>query len=63
MLWWFYAQGMLKLAIILLVIWAALSVFGFVMKGLLWLGVVCLVLFVITAIWGFIAGRGSGTRV
>lgn len=53
---------MLKFAIILLIIWAALSVFGFVMKGLMWLGIVCLVLFVITAIWGFISGR-SGTRV
>jgi len=54
---------MLKLAIFLLIVWAALSVLGFVVKGLMWLGIVCLILFAITAVWGFISGRGSGTRV
>lgn len=53
---------MLKLAIVLLLLWAALSIFGFVMKGLMWLGIVCLILFVITAIWGFISGRSNANR-
>jgi len=56
-------NNMLKLAIFLLIVWAALSVLGFVVKGLMWLGIVCLILFAITAVWGFISGRGSGTRV
>ena len=43
--------------IVLLIIWAALSIVGFVVKGLLWLAFIGLILFVITLIVGFIRGR------
>lgn len=40
--------------IILLVIWAVLSVVGFAIKGLIWLAIIGLILFVGTIIFGMI---------
>ena len=45
---------MLKILLVLLVIWLALSVIGFVVKSLLWLGLIALALFVITSIVGYV---------
>ena len=46
--------------IILLIVWALLSVLGFVVKGLLWLAVLGIVLFLVTLVVGFIRqGRNS----
>lgn len=50
---------MWTLIVILLVVWAALAVAGFVVKGLLWLALIGIILFVVTAIVGFIRGRAS----
>jgi len=49
-----------KLIVVLLVLWLALSVIGFVVKGLLWLAVIGLVLVVVT---GVIGARRGNTRV
>ncbi|GAA1523424.1 hypothetical protein GCM10009803_00600 [Microbacterium ginsengiterrae] len=43
--------------IILLVVWAVLSVVGFAIKGLLWLAVIGIILFVGTIIFGMIRNR------
>ncbi|WP_166741555.1 hypothetical protein [Cumulibacter soli] len=43
---------MLTFILVLLIIWAAISVIGFVVKGLLWLAIIGLVLFVGTALYG-----------
>jgi len=40
--------------VILLVVWAVLSIVGFVFEGLLWLAIIGIVLFVGTLIFGFI---------
>ncbi|MCI1020322.1 hypothetical protein HWD99_16980 [Microbacterium sp. C5A9] len=47
------------LLILLLVVWACLSVFGFLVEGLLWLAVVGIVLFVATAVVGLLRGRAA----
>lgn len=46
--------NMWTVLIILLVIWAVLSVVGFAIKGLIWLAVIGLILFVGTIIFGMI---------
>jgi LPXTG-motif cell wall-anchored protein len=46
--------GVMGLIVLLLVIWIALSVLGFVIKGLVWLAIIGLVLFVATAAFGFL---------
>jgi hypothetical protein len=46
------------LIVLLLVIWLALSVLGFVIKGLVWLAIVGIVLFLVTGAWGFLR-RGA----
>lgn len=51
---------MLGIVVLLLVVWAALAVLGFLIKGLLWLAVIAIGLFVITGIIG--AARRSVTR-
>jgi hypothetical protein len=51
---------MWTVVVILLVLWAILSVVGFVFEGLLWLAVIGLILFVGTLIVGFIRQRASG---
>lgn len=48
--------------IILLVVWAVLSVVGFAIKGLLWLAVIGIILFVGTLIFGFIRNRARHQR-
>ena len=48
---------MIALILILLLIWVAFGVVGFVVKGLLWLAIIGIVLFVITAIVGAVRGR------
>ncbi|WP_164479162.1 hypothetical protein [Nakamurella antarctica] len=45
------------LIVVLLVIWLAFAVLGFVIKGLVWLAIIGLVLFVATSIWGFVKGK------
>lgn len=45
---------MWTLLIILLVIWAGVSVLGFVVKGLFWLAIVGIILFVGTVIFGML---------
>lgn len=52
---------MVGVVIFLLILWAALSIFGFVVEGLFWLAIVGLVLFVVTGIFGWFR-RGAGTR-
>ncbi|SEI02455.1 hypothetical protein SAMN04515692_11072 [Leifsonia sp. CL147] len=49
---------MIALIVILLVIWAVLAIFGFVIKGLLWLAILGIVFFIITAIVGWMR-RGA----
>lgn len=51
---------MVTFLIVLLVIWAAAAIAGFVVKGLLWLGFVGLILFLVTAGWLYFKGRQSG---
>ncbi|HET8588616.1 MAG TPA: hypothetical protein VFM01_03215 [Nakamurella sp.] len=48
---------MIALILILLLLWVALGVIGFVVKGLVWLAIIGIVLFVITGIVGFFRGR------
>ena len=49
--------AVLRVVAVLLVLWLALTVVGFVVKSLLWLAVVGLVLFVGTAAYGAIRRR------
>lgn len=42
---------------ILLIIWLAVSILGFVLEGLFWLAIIGIVLFVATAIVGAVRGR------
>jgi hypothetical protein len=51
---------MWTLLIILLVIWAGISILGFVVEGLFWLAIVGLVLFAGTVIFGML--RRGRTR-
>jgi len=46
--------NMWTVLVILLVVWAVLSIVGFVFEGLLWLAIIGIVLFVGTLIFGFI---------
>ncbi len=52
---------MWALLIILLVVWAGLAVFGFVIKGLLWLAVLGIVLFLATLVIGMLR-RTAATK-
>ncbi|WP_217180266.1 hypothetical protein [Streptomyces sp. AC495_CC817] len=52
---------MWTLLIILLIMWAGVSVLGFAVKGLFWLAIIGIVLFVGTAVFGMLR-RGSTTR-
>lgn len=45
--------------VILLIIWAVLSVVGFALKGLLWLGAIGVVLFLGTIVFGVVKQRTS----
>ena len=46
--------------VLLLVIWLALSVVGFVVKGLVWLAVIGLILFLGTAAIGYVRRKSVG---
>ncbi len=48
---------MIAFILLLLLIWVALGVVGFVIKGLVWLAIIGIVLFVITGIVGLVRGR------
>lgn len=52
---------MWTLLIILLIVWAGLSVLGFAVKGLLWLAIIGIVLFIATVVFGMMR-RGKTTR-
>jgi len=52
---------MIAFIIILLVVWALLAVFGFVIKGLFWLAIIGILLFIITGIIGYIR-RNIGNK-
>lgn len=46
--------GMWTVVVILLVVWAVLSIVGFVFHGLLWLALIGIVLFVGTLVFGLV---------
>ncbi|MBS3182547.1 MULTISPECIES: hypothetical protein [Leucobacter] len=50
-------RNLWTVVVILLVLWAILSVIGFVFKGLLWLAIIGIILFLGTLIVGTIKGR------
>jgi len=50
---------MLAIIGILLIIWLAVAVLGFVVKSLLWLGIIGGVLFLATAAYGAIKGKST----
>ena len=49
----------MQIIIVLLVLWAILSVVGFALKGLLWLGIIGIVLFTGTIVFGAIRRAAS----
>jgi hypothetical protein len=53
----------IRFIVLLLVIWLALAILGFVIKGLFWLAVIGIVFFVVTAIIGYIRRGGSRSKV
>ncbi|GAA2586045.1 hypothetical protein GCM10009862_26350 [Microbacterium binotii] len=55
-------RHMWTVLLILLVVWAVLSVVGFAFEGLLWLAVIGIVLFVGTLIFGIIRQRSRRNR-
>ena len=48
--------------IVLLVLWAILSIVGFALKGLLWLGIIGIVLFIGTIVFGAIRRAASNRK-
>lgn len=57
-----YRGGMWTVLVILLVVWAVLSIVGFALEGLLWLGVIGIVLFVGTVIFGILRNRAGRAK-
>jgi hypothetical protein len=53
---------MWTVVVILLVVWAVLSIVGFVFEGLLWLGVIGIVLFIGTLVFGVVRQRARDAR-
>jgi hypothetical protein len=53
---------MWMVVVILLVVWAILSIVGFVFEGLLWLGVIGIVLFIGTLVFGIVRQRSVDAR-
>ncbi|ROR80289.1 hypothetical protein SAMN06295974_2552 [Plantibacter flavus] len=49
----------MQIIIVLLVIWAILSVVGFALKGLFWLGVIGIVLIIGTILFGAVRRAAS----
>lgn len=56
---WRSIGRMWAIIVILLVLWAILSVVGFVFKGLLWLAVIGIILFFGTVVFGMIKSRAK----
>jgi hypothetical protein len=48
----------LRIVLILLAVWVAIMVVGWVVKGLFWLAIVALLFFVATAVFGTAQRRG-----
>jgi len=44
--------------VVLLIVWAVLSVVGFALKGLFWLAIIGIILFVGTIVFGLVRQRG-----
>lgn len=55
--------SMWTVILILLVVWAVLSVVGFVFEGLLWLAIIGILLFVGTLIFGFVRQGAKRRKV
>ncbi len=53
---------MWALLIILLIVWAGLAVFGFVIKGLVWLAIIGIVLFLVTLVVGMLRGAAARSK-
>jgi hypothetical protein len=45
--------------LVLLVVWAVLTIVGFTFQGLLWLAIIGIILFVATIIFGIIRNRAG----
>jgi len=54
--------NMWTVLLILLVVWAVLSIVGFVFEGLLWLAIIGIVLFVGTLIFGLLRQREKRSK-
>jgi hypothetical protein len=57
-----YPEGMWMVVVVLLVVWAVLSIVGFVFEGLLWLGAIGIVLFIGTLVFGIVRQRAVDAR-
>ena len=57
-----YPEVMWTLIVILLVVWAILSIMGFVFEGLFWLGIIGIVLFAGTLLIGLIRQRSRDLK-
>lgn len=57
-----HTQIMWTVIVILVVLWAILTVVGFVFEGLLWLGVIGIILVVGTLIFGVIRQRRTDRK-
>lgn len=53
---------MWAIIVVLLILWAVLSVIGFVFKGLLWLAIIGIILFAGTIAFGVVKSRAKKTR-
>lgn len=47
-------MNIIGIVIVLLIVWAIISIAGFLIEGLFWLAVIGIILFVATAIWGWL---------
>lgn len=56
-----YREDMWTVLVILLVVWAVLTVVGFALEGLLWLGIIGIILIVGTLVFGLIRQRARRT--
>ena len=54
---------MIRIIVLLLLVWAAISVVGALVEGMFWLTVAGLVLFLATAAFGAVKRRTRGPRV
>ena len=53
---------MIILVIVLLVLWAILSVVGFAIKGLIWLAIIGIILFIGTLVIGLVRRTMNGSK-